>query len=536
MAKYIIGTRGSLLAQTQCQWVQKKLIALSSDDFELKIIKTQGDQVTDKALWQLEGKDFFTKELDDALIKREVDLVVHSYKDLGSVRPSQINLAAITKREIPNDILLIKKTSVQLLVQNQWTNDQFIIGTSSPRRITNVKNYLYNLLPHGNQLKSKITTDILRGNINTRIEKLIAGNYDAIVLAYAGLERLAMDPKSQMILEHLTKDLDFMILPCSYLPPAAAQGALAIECHSSRNDDKKLQQIISKLHCQETAELISIERKMFHDFGGGCHLAVGIHAKKIGPLTAIYQKGEVNNQFINHKDVINNQQPSFNLKTINHPGELFVGMRSSQFSPEHLYDEVIHKNYLETILEKDNCHYVTSQYCIEAIEKNFKPIDLNIIATAGVHTTKKLASKGYWIRFSSDSAGDEELRSYLDSKLLNNVFKLNPNWITLSHQFSDQMFPSKIGPVKACYRHEITTISQEYEQKLLQVKFFFWSSFTQYQYFNTLFPWLAQKHKNNECLFLCGAGKTYKQFTQAGVNIMATTTEHIINSLYKSET
>ena len=96
MKKYLIGTRGSLLALTQCTQVKNQLEKITGDQFELKVIKTQGDQITDKPLWQLEGKDFFTKELDAALLTGDVDLVVHSYKDLGSDRPEGIKLAAIT--------------------------------------------------------------------------------------------------------------------------------------------------------------------------------------------------------------------------------------------------------------------------------------------------------------------------------------------------------------------------------------------------------------------------------------------------------
>ena len=109
---YRIGTRGSLLALTQCGQIKDQLEALTQDRFELVVIKTQGDLVTNAPLWQLDGKDFFTKELDAALLAGEIDLVVHSYKDLGSERPSEINLAAITKRTFAHDILLIKKSTV----------------------------------------------------------------------------------------------------------------------------------------------------------------------------------------------------------------------------------------------------------------------------------------------------------------------------------------------------------------------------------------------------------------------------------------
>jgi len=135
-----IGTRGSLLALTQCQQTRELLESRSGEKFELVVIKTQGDQQTDKPLWQLEGKDFFTKELDEALLKNEVDLVVHSYKDLGSERPHGIELAAVVERKYGHDILLIPKKNIEAL--KAGTIKELIVGTSSPRRITNLENQL----------------------------------------------------------------------------------------------------------------------------------------------------------------------------------------------------------------------------------------------------------------------------------------------------------------------------------------------------------------------------------------------------------
>ena len=143
MAKYIIGTRGSLLALTQCGQIKDELERITGDEFSLKVIKTQGDQIVDKPLWQLEGKDFFTKELDAALLTGDVDMVVHSYKDLGSERPEGIHLAAITKRSFASDILLIKDETISKIKEKKT----FIVGTSSPRRIVNIEKNLGEFLP-----------------------------------------------------------------------------------------------------------------------------------------------------------------------------------------------------------------------------------------------------------------------------------------------------------------------------------------------------------------------------------------------------
>ena len=179
---------GSLLALTQCNQIKKVLEEKTGDDFELKIIKTEGDLNTEKPLWQMDGKDFFTKELDHALLAGEIDLVVHSYKDLGSERPEGIKLGAITERTYPHDILLMNKNVVEKLKSGTFS-EELIIGTSSPRRIYNVENFLCEYLP-GNV--TEVKTKQLRGNVNTRVSKLVAGDYHGIVLALPGLERLAL--------------------------------------------------------------------------------------------------------------------------------------------------------------------------------------------------------------------------------------------------------------------------------------------------------------------------------------------------------
>jgi hydroxymethylbilane synthase len=219
---YKIGARGSLLSVTQTKLMQKKLKELTGDEFEIITIKTQGDLNTSVPLWQMDGKDFFTKELDEALLKGEIDLVVHSYKDLGSVRPEGIKLAAVTKRSFAHDILLIKNSTIETLKHK----NTFIVGTSSPRRIVNLEKNLAGFVPASKDIK--IETKMLRGNVNTRIKKLRDNEYDAIVLAMAGLERLTTDEASLKELKELLADLNFMILPQSVFPSSASQGALAI--------------------------------------------------------------------------------------------------------------------------------------------------------------------------------------------------------------------------------------------------------------------------------------------------------------------
>ena len=160
---YIIGTRGSLLALTQCLQMKNIMEEKGLGEFKLKIISTQGDENTQAPLWQLEGKDFFTKELDAALLQGEVDLVVHSYKDLGSERPEGIKLATITERKYAHDILFIKNETIEKLKNKELK--KFVVGTSSPRRMTNISRFLPDYLPFGSELGIEVECSPLRGNV-----------------------------------------------------------------------------------------------------------------------------------------------------------------------------------------------------------------------------------------------------------------------------------------------------------------------------------------------------------------------------------
>lgn len=258
---YKIGTRGSLLAVTQCTLIKNEITERTGDEFELNLIQTQGDQQTEKPLWQMDGKDFFTKELDTALLANKVDLVVHSYKDLGSDRPEGISLATITQRKFAHDILLIKKENISKIKDL----DQFIVGTSSPRRIVNIESSLKDFLPNASE-SLEVKCKMLRGNVNTRIQKLRDDNYHAIVLALAGLERLANKKESKEELAGLLDGLTFMVMPQKVFPSSASQGALAIEYNSVR-DDQELYKTLRSVHCETTEEEVKRERAAFQTYG-----------------------------------------------------------------------------------------------------------------------------------------------------------------------------------------------------------------------------------------------------------------------------
>ena len=249
--KIRIGTRGSDLALWQANFVKHSLEKLG-EQVEIQIIHTQGDKIQDLSFNKLEGKGFFTKEIEQALLEKQVDLAVHSHKDLETTSPEGLTIAAVSDREDPSELLLIRKESFD---QNELWNlkQNAVIGTSSARRKSQI-------LAHRIDLSIKD----LRGNVPTRINKLREGQYDAILLAKAGVNRLEID-LSDLYCETLS--------PTEFIP-APAQGVLGLQI---RSEDIELSRILAQLNHQLTQAQIEIERGVLRKMEGGCQLPLGVY-------------------------------------------------------------------------------------------------------------------------------------------------------------------------------------------------------------------------------------------------------------------
>ncbi len=254
MKKIIIGTRGSDLALWQANNTKDRLAGIGIDA-ELKIIKTQGDKILNLKLDKLEGKGFFTKELEEELLDGSIDIAVHSHKDLPTTNPEGLIIAAVTEREDPSELLLILKDCVDVS-QKLSLKKGAMVGTSSNRRKAQLL-----------ALRSDLNIEDLRGNVPTRIQKLRDEDYDAIMLAKAGVNRLNID----------LSEFHVEVVDTTELVPAPAQGALAIQI---RANDTELFTALQQIHDQATAEEIAVERKVLNLFEGGCHMPLGCYCKK----------------------------------------------------------------------------------------------------------------------------------------------------------------------------------------------------------------------------------------------------------------
>jgi hydroxymethylbilane synthase len=239
----VIGSRGSKLALWQAQHIGEQLKALGMEA-HIEIIKTSGDKIQDVPLAQAGGKGLFTKEIDEALLAGAIDLAVHSMKDVPTELPPGLTIAAIPEREEPRDALI----GCALADLKDGTT----IGTSSLRRQAQLLAY-----------RPQLEIQMLRGNVDTRLRKLDEGQYDAIVLAAAGLRRLGWHDRIREL------------IPVEVMCPAVGQGALAIE---TRDDAGAAYEIVRKLDHLDTRLAVTAERAMLEVLGGGCQVPIGGYA------------------------------------------------------------------------------------------------------------------------------------------------------------------------------------------------------------------------------------------------------------------
>jgi hydroxymethylbilane synthase len=247
MAKIRMGSRGSQLALWQANHISA-LLRERGHEVEIEIIKTTGDKITDVALAKVGTKGMFTKEIEEALAEGRVDVAVHSLKDLPTELPQGFELVAITKRVNPRDVFLsVKYDSVRSLPKGAR------VGTSSLRRQAQLK-----------VVRPELDIHPLRGNVDTRMRKLEEGEYDAIILAAAGLTRLG---KTQLVKETLTED---------FMCPAAGQGALGIEI---RAGDVEMRKHMAFLDDADARATTTCERALLNKLGGGCQVPIGAYAE-----------------------------------------------------------------------------------------------------------------------------------------------------------------------------------------------------------------------------------------------------------------
>ena len=248
--KIIIGSRGSELALWQSRFVKKELERLNKNiSVEIKIIKTTGDKILDVALSKIGDKSLFTKELEVELLEKRIDLAVHSLKDLQTKLPDGLVIGAVSKRHSVEDVLISRKkgTTIRNIKENA------VIATGSLRRRSQILH-----------LRPDIKIEELRGNVPSRIEKFLKSNWDGIILARAGVERLKLNKYISSVIDK------------EEILPAVSQGALGIEVH---RDNKIVLEILKPFHDENTYSCVLAERALLRTLEGGCQVPIGAFAQ-----------------------------------------------------------------------------------------------------------------------------------------------------------------------------------------------------------------------------------------------------------------
>lgn len=251
---YRIGTRGSQLALAQTQEVidQLKVVAPKAS-FEIYKIKTRGDLKPDVALTALGSNGLFVREVETALFQGKIDFAVHSLKDLPAKLGDHLTIAAVPKRGLPQDVLAVKDPSVHTLAD---LPKGAVIGTGSPRRMA--------LMQH---MRPDVTFLNIRGNVPTRLKKMVSGDYDALILAAAGLQRLGLDADP---------DVSMIALPLPTFIPAPGQGMLAVECVA---DNQTVTHLLGQINDAATFRRMRCERSFLQALNGDCTIPLGCYSE-----------------------------------------------------------------------------------------------------------------------------------------------------------------------------------------------------------------------------------------------------------------
>ena len=489
-----LGTRKSLLAWAQSSWVARQLENTHPGlVVELVGIETQGDKIQDKPLSQIDGKEFFTAELDLALLKGDVDLTVHSMKDLSLDRPTGIILAATPKRELSHDVIVFHASVIDRIKNNE----EIRIGTSSPRRLTLIPSFLKEALPRFSPAAPSLRFVEIRGNVNTRLGRIHEPSrserkLDGVVLAFAGLERLAMDQEASKELWRLFENTKLMVLPLKDCPTAPAQGALAIEAHRNQPDTVNL---IRALHDERTLNEVKIERAILEEWGGGCHQKLGASIF----FDSLYIKGKKDNG-----DQVNEIRP---LKSSGNPEDqsAYTKIEAADvfnFSEKKLTAQEIEKFRASPFV------FVAHIRAYEFAANSLSPEHYSNkrVWVSGAKSWIKLAHQGIWVEGCLEGRGFDRIDEFRSRKLLRMG---SQSFAFLSHDQS----PTEENQLIATYTHEF----REIPKKVFQNDHLYWASGLPFEAIWSRLETPQHQEEFKKKIHACGPGRTAKALQAKGI-------------------
>jgi hydroxymethylbilane synthase len=456
--------------QAQFPHIKIEIIARSS----------KGDQLPDVPLHTVEGSDFFTQDIFDALKNGEADIAVHSLKDMSSEHFFGENKFAVVDRDDTRDVGVFNQTSN---VKRQ-TGEPLIIGTCSPRREEMATVFLKKALPQING-EIKIVTKPIRGNVETRLRKLDAGEYDATILATAGLNRLLNSPEDAPAIEALLKDKKLIFLPLVECVPAPCQGAIVAEAHYA---NKKAIEILQAINDQKLFDDCVNEKRTASQYGRGCLQQFGVTTINYGDKSVMYAAGrdEHGKEFANW----------YGLPAIETTGKKLFSTTDNMGS----FFEYSHSDNELTIEEP--VVYISNYKAI----RDKSVLENKRVWVAGTKTWYELAKLGIWVEGSADAFGLEFLDKAWEMPLVN-IRKEDIHIIT--NEKGAANWQSKGWKASSTY----TTKSEprkELARQIAEADIVFWTSFQQYELYKDVLKQNVQH--------ICPSGETEVLLRAAGID------------------
>jgi hydroxymethylbilane synthase len=501
-----LGTRRSALARAQSAAVARQLEQLHPGlNVELVGIETRGDRILDTPLSSVEGKEFFTDELDAALLGGAVDFTVHSYKDLSLERSARLLLAAVPRRQQPHDIALFSADVSERLAAGH----ELIIGSSSPRRAAFVPDFLQRVLPRraaDRRELARVRLVDLRGNVDSRLRRLreprgSTRHLDGIVLAFAGLARLWADGAGQVLLHELLPALPRMLLPLSQCPAAPAQGALAIEC---RREDEQTAALLRSIDDAPTRRAVEVERSLLALRGGGCHQRFGATQIELpGVGTLLYQRAASDTGAPLESDSAQLQwTPEQPLDAPKGNVVPWDGSQAAKSSVEPIEAGIARSAQR---LKSAAALFVAHRRALPGGDS----LQINSAAhiwVPGIDTWQALAARGVWVEGCAEGLGFAALEPMLAEPLLQ--LPARDHWTVLTRLDAVGGWPA--CEVIATYRYcDADTAGEADQAPPANATHLYWSSSAQFDRWCALVAPGAQH--------ACGAGKTYEHLRRAGV-------------------
>jgi hydroxymethylbilane synthase len=474
--------RSSRLSVLQIDIVKRKIqSAFPNMKVEVIARSSKGDELQNIPLHTVEGSDFFTQDIFDALTIGEADIAVHSLKDMSSEHFFGENRFAIVDRDDTRDVAIFNNDIEEKIKRGET----IIIGTCSPRREEMATVFLKKALPQLNK-EIRIETKNIRGNVETRLRKLNNEEYDATILATAGLNRLLRSEEDAVIIKELLTDKKLMLLPLFECVPAPCQGAIVAEAHHS---NAKAIEVLKRINNGELNTDCYVEKKEAIKYGAGCIQKFGVttlHTKNGKYLYAAGKDSE-GTEFVKWDPLpdLNINGPLFSST------EVMKGFFNYEWNDEEIE---IGKPVV----------FVANYKAIQG-KSEVKKLSNKTIIASGTKTWFELSKKGYWVTASADALGFEFLLASLNMPLLN---ILGEDISILTHKTAAERWKVKGRDAVSNYKL-VPKNDEEIQQLIPAADAIFWTSFSQYEFYG--------KYAKPGVKHLCAGGETAELLKQAGI-------------------